>query len=414
MKKLLLCLLLAGCASRTTDSSQSLTSIQFIDRNGFTETMSSKDRIASYAEIDFLKPQPYEKVLRVYGRNLHGQSTSKITSYHDNGLIWQYLEVVDGRAHGMYRQWHPNGQLHIEANVIEGTADIHELAQATWIFDGVCKVWDDEGNLSADIPYVKGALADQTHYYFPSGAIQQKIPYEQGLLEGALQVFDKEGALIEETHYHLGKKHGPAFSPNSQEEYQEGLLMQAKYFDLQGSILAEIQNGIGIAASFENGTLSSLTEYKKGIPEGEVRLFLPSGALHCSYFIKEGMKTGEEWEYYPNTTKPKICLHWNEDRIQGTVKTWYENGQMESQREIHDNKKQGLSFAWYKTGDLMLMEEYENDLLLKGSYYKRGEKTPISKIDAGEGTATLYTSEGFLLKKIGYEKGKPQLGEASS
>ena len=88
--------------------------------------------------------------------------------------------------------------------------------------------------------------------------------------------------------------------------------------------------------------------------------------------------------------------------------TQYESGTLESQREMHDNKKHGLFFAWFQEGDLMLMEEYENDLLIKGSYYKKWEKKPISKIENGSGLATIFDKEGKFLKKITYEKGLPQ------
>jgi antitoxin component YwqK of YwqJK toxin-antitoxin module len=86
---------------------------------------------------------------------------------------------------------------------------------------------------------------------------------------------------------------------------------------------------------------------------------------------------------------------------------------MESQREINNNKKQGSSFAWYKNGNLMLVEEYENDLLIKGSYYKRGDNKAVSKVESGKGVASLYTSEGIFFKKVSYEKGKPQLNSDS-
>jgi hypothetical protein len=56
----------------------------------------------------------------------------------------------------------------------------------------------------------------------------------------------------------------------------------------------------------------------------------------------------------------------------------------------------------------MLMEEYENDLLMKGSYYKKYEKKAVSKIENGSGVATLYDKEGKFLKKITYEKGLPE------
>jgi antitoxin component YwqK of YwqJK toxin-antitoxin module len=421
MKKFVLIMglmLLCGCASRTSDNSGTIVSMQIIDRNGFTETISNKDRLSQYKSVDFSTPQPYQKVLRVFGRNPSGQNSSKITSYHENGHVWQYLEVVDGRAHGIYREWFPNGRLNIEANLIEGVADIHDLAQATWVFEGACKVWDEQANLTAEFTYEKGLLHNTARYFFPSGKLQKLIPYEQGETHGKVQVFDENENLIEEIPFVHGEKDGPAtafWSPGhflSQELFEQGRLVSAFYHDSDGNCVAEIKAGTGKQAQFMDGQLHSLITFSRGIPEGEVQIFCPNGTLKCTYIVKEGKKQGEEWEYYPSEKEagplPKICLHWNEDQIQGQVKTWYPSGQIESQREINGNKKQGTSFAWYKNGDVMLVEEYENDLLLKGTYYKKGDKKAVSRIDAGKGIASLYSSDGIFLKKVTYEKGKPE------
>ncbi len=184
-----------------------------------------------------------------------------------------------------------------------------------------------------------------------------------------------------------------------------------------GNLVAGVKGGYGKQAKFTEGNLSALFNIERGEAEGEMQFFHPDRTLHCSYIVKDGKKNGEEWEYYPaevgQDPLPKLCVHWNDDKIQGQVKTWYPNGKIESQREVNGNKKQGLSFAWYKNGDLMLVEEYENDLLVKGTYYKKGEKKAVTKIESGKGTATLYTSDGFFLKKVSYEKGKPLLNNDS-
>ena len=113
-------LLLTGCGKTKVPSQEdSLVSIQVIDRNGFAETISAKDRLSRFKNTDFLTSQPYQKVLRVFGKDSEGNSSSKITSYHSNGLIWQYLEVESGRANGSYKEWHPNGMLKLSFSVIE-------------------------------------------------------------------------------------------------------------------------------------------------------------------------------------------------------------------------------------------------------------------------------------------------------
>jgi hypothetical protein len=59
----------------------------------------------------------------------------------------------------------------------------------------------------------------------------------------------------------------------------------------------------------------------------------------------------------------------------------------------------------------MLMEEYDNDILVKGSYLKKGDKQPVSKVENGKGIATIYDSRGHFQKKITYEKGIPHLDD---
>ncbi len=415
---LILCsICLSACVREAKDQSNVLSSIQCIDRNGLSETISNTQRLQAFRSHDFLAPQPYKKVLRVYGRNEQGQSPTKITTYHDNGQIWQYLEAMDGRAHGIYREWHSNGQLKIEAHVIEGMADLQENAILSWVFDGTNRVWDEYGHLIAEIPYDKGSLHTTSLYYFPNGTLQKVIPYKEGKIDGTLCEYDMSGNILEEICYEQGERNGPAIAYwNAKdicyvEEYDHGLLIQGVYFDASGNCCAEIVGGAGERVVFAEGKISLYTEYKAGKPEGTVRRLHADGSLHSCYQIIGGKKEGEEWEYYRvekgAAAQPKLLLHWHEDKLQGVVKTWYPHGVQESQWEMQENKKQGYAFAWYRNGDLMLSEEYENGLLIEGTYYKRGEKSPASRIEEGKGRATLFSAEGLLLKKIDYEKGKP-------
>jgi antitoxin component YwqK of YwqJK toxin-antitoxin module len=388
--------------------------MQVIDRNGFSETISSKERLASYQTVDFLSPQPYQKVLRVYSKTREGAAASKVTTYHPNGYLYQYLECQGGRAHGLYREWHPNGVQHIEAVVIEGTADVHQLAMASWIFEGQSTVWYEDGTLEAEISYNKGLLEGLSLYYHPNGALWKSIPFEHGEIHGLLTVYNPEGELLESSSYQQGALHGAcqkfwgAQRPMAVERYELGLLQEGVYTDAQGALLTEIHAGSGLQALFLEGRLHSLLEYRKGVQEGRVQTFRADGSLHSTHDMREGKKQGEEWIYYPGEANtPKLLLHWQNDALQGVVKTWYRTGAIETQKEMHANKKRGLSFAWYEDGSLMYVEEYDNDSLIQGSYFRRGNKSPVSKVEGGSGVATIHEGSGLLLKKISYEKGKP-------
>ncbi len=407
--------ILSSCGQKKIADDSTLLSIQIIDRNGFAETVSSKERLSRYQNTDFITPQPYQKVLRVFGKNQEGRSTSKVTSYHSNGHIWQYLEVVEGRAQGAYKEWHPNGHQKIEFSIIEGAPDLSESSLASWVFNGKNSIWDDKGNLMAEIFYEKGALHGDSLYYYPEGTLQKKVPYYQDVLQGSIIIYSPSGKILETISYVNDKPNGEAFAiteentPIYKELFENGILLEGSYY-IDNVVIASIHEGSGKKAEFEEGKLARLVEYKKGIPEGLVESFNSKGLLQSSYHQKEGKKQGEEKEYYlEEPFKEKILLTWQEDSLQGPVKTWFPNGIQESQKEMYQNKKNGISFAWYKNGNLMLSEEYENDVLVSGSYYKKGDKKPVSRVIKGKGTVTLYDAEGYFLKKIPYEKGVPLL-----
>jgi antitoxin component YwqK of YwqJK toxin-antitoxin module len=411
----LVVVLLAAC--QHANFQEPLAMIQIQDRNGLTETVSAPNRLEKYDKIDFLTPQPYKKILRVYKKD--GQNQSKITTYHPNGMVWQYLETKELRAHGAYKEWFQNGQIKIEATVIGGSADVSLGAQSDWLFDGTSKVWNEQGNLIATIPYVKGSLEGTSLYFFPSGALEKEVPYHKHLLEGVVIEYHLNGKIKSKTNYSEGKKKGMStgYFQNGQiaweEEYREDLILQGSYYTQRGEMIAEVVDGSGFRAIFNEDSLSLLIQIHQGFAEGGVKQFNPKGDLIGLYHIKNGRKTGEEIIYFSSlesqgsSLQPKISLQWNDNMVHGCVKTWYSNGQMQSQREFSHNKRMGPSLGWYKDGSIMLVEEYDQDRLQKGLYYRKNGIDAISSVVNGSGIATLYDENGVFLRKVNYQKGDP-------
>lgn len=414
---LFLACLVSACGTKANGDRDALTSVQIVDRNGFKETISSLDRLKQFEKTDFFAPQPYEKVMRMYGRNAQGKTLSKLTTYHENGEVWKYLEVVNGRASGFYREWYDNGVLRLDVCVMEGLGDLSEEAQQGWIFDGVCHAYDEQGQVSAEIHYDKGKLQGKAFYYHPNGKVAKIIPYENGLIDGELIYYDFKGVVCGKIPFKKGNEHGIASfkgdqkQPPCSERYVDGKLIEGTYHDFSGKLTSEIKNGNGTRPFYQEGVLVESREFQDGVSQGEVRRYDPLGRLLSLYHEKEGMKHGPEWIYYVTSEKgepqPKLYIEWYEDSIHGICRSWYPTGVLESEREVIDNKKHGLSTAWYKDGALMLIEEYQGDKLYKGSYHKRGETSPVSTVSHGEGVVTLYDGEGLFLKRVTYEKGKP-------
>lgn len=409
MKRIVIACFLV-CSCQKSPPANDLVGIQIQDRNGLSETISIPEKLETYNNIDFLSSQPFKKVIRVYKKE--GKNHSIITTYHPNGMIWQYLECQDMRASGLYQEWFSTGQLKIKAYVIGGTADVALGAQSDWLFDGLSEVWDEQGRLTAQIPYEKGALQGVSLNFYPDGQIERSVPYEKQLIEGELIEYFPDGQIKQRTSYKKGLKQGTCIGLGAEgrllweEDYKNDLLQKGVYFSPEGTQVSEVQQGRGFQTFFEDSGAFQQIEIQKGRQEGIIKQFSEEGKLQLIYRIKDHRKDGEEVVYYPSAEK-KMSLEWHDDMIHGSVKTWYQNGSLESQKQFARNKKNGTVCSWYEDGQLMLIEEYENDTLLEGQYFKKNKPDPISTIVQGNGIASLYDGQGIFLRKVIYHKGKP-------
>lgn len=386
--------------------------IQIVDRLGMNETIKEKDKIELFKNIDFCEPQPYQKVVRVIGKKGNNANKSVITTYHENGFLKEYLEAMNNRAKGVYREFYTDGTKKIEAYVMEGVADLSEPAKLTFLFEGDCTVYNPKGEIEVVFPYKKGKLSGNVNYYHESGNIKKSVPYMDDLIHGEALVYDQEGVLIGSTNYQKGIRHGHSFfkgdlhTPSFEETYDSGKLMQAKYHDFLGQKIAKIQDGFGKQIIFENGKIKKEVEYQNGYIEGSIKVFYPSGNLESIYHLHQDAKHGPEWVYFDEKElKPKLFLTWYQDELHGSQKSWYADGNLESQREMIHNLKHGQLIAWYRQGGVMMMEEYEQNKLMQGSYYHRKNQEKASEVIDGRGVAYLFDADGFFLQKVRYEKG---------
>lgn len=416
-KNLLICLILPflfGCSRQNEDLSHELHSLNLIDRNGISETITNQERLKKFENVDFLNNQPYQKVLRVFGRDAEGNIKAAITSYHPNGQLKQYLEACNNRAFGLYQEYYLDGTLKLEAYIIGGNADLNPASEKSWLFDRCSNVWDEEGRLIAQIQYSKGELHGYSLYYHPNGNLWKRVPFEHNQMQGVFEIYLESGEIMQTSEYVKGvlsgqsKRYWEGACLASEETYDQGLLMTGTYYDKCGLPVCEIESGDGQRAVFGKEGVVELQEYHNGVLQGEIQVFDRQNRLCKVYHKKKNLKHGEYREYHDQTDIPRLSLMYYEGKIQGLCKTWYENGIQESQREISNNQKNGLATAWYKDGSLMLIEEYDHDKIIRGEYYKKGEKTPVSQIALGNGIATLFDGDGHFIRKINYHNSKPQ------
>lgn len=403
--------------SRETYQQLTLVGINIIDRNGVSETICAKDKLKKYQRTNFLDPQPYQKVVRTY-KNRQGEQVSCITTYHPNAQLHQYLECVNNRACGLFREWFANGKIKIQANIVGGIADLHPSAETSWIFDGTSYAYFQDGSLRATIAYHKGELTDTSVYYHRNGRVWKTIPYKHGKQHGTVETWTPQGTLLKTESFHMDRlngaciRYGNETTPYySQEYYEMGKLISGKYFNPEdNSLVAEIVAGQGTRCLFNENHLIEQQQYFQGEQNGLTKIFDTTGKylLH-TYHIYRGEKHGEEVFFYPKTEQPKNLFTWHQGTLHGTTKSWYASGQLESTREFLNNEKNGILTVYYPNGQLMLSEEYEHDQLICGEYYRLGDKRPCATVLDGNGTAMLFSPSGGINKKIVYKEGKPLL-----
>ncbi len=400
------------------NSEAKLLSIHIVDGNGYSETIRSKERLKNYQLSDFLDSSSYQKIFRLYEKDKNGHVPSCVTSYYENGLIKQYLEGLDGRACGRFIEWHSNGKKKLQVRVLSGTLDLDEKSKMTWMFDGPSFAYNLQGNVIAQIPYAKGFIEGASKYFYENGQLHRETAFSQGKRNGTECIWDSDGMLIEKTDFsddvRSGNSVGYFFKTSQlawQEEWNKGDLQNGTYYDINSNVFSNVQNGCGTRCIYDEFGISETHDYKNGKQEGQILFFDADNRIWKKTHCKDGLKVGEEVYYWNSLSLPKLSISWNKGVIQGLVKTWYENGVQESQKEMNQNEKHGLLTAWYKDGSLMMIEEYEHGKLKRGDYHKKGEVIATSRIRDGKGFATLFDPEGHFLRKIQYQDGIPSDNE---
>lgn len=410
-------LLLTGCHS----SSAHLSRVFLVDSQGFSQTVTTPSSLEKYEAVDFLSPQPYQKVMRTWQDKSHSEK-SVLTSYYPSGQLMQYLEGSGGRACGLYKEWHENGKLKIEASLSGGKFDLGPAAESSWIFDGLTLAFDEEGHKQAEIPYAKGVKEGLGVMYHPDGTLWQKLSYHQDLLDGPYIAYYPSGAIYKESNYSKDLLDGkstfrwPDGKIQATELYSKDSLLDGSYYDKEGKKVGQVKGGRGLRALFAEDKLEEFQTIENGQVQGWVGFYDEGGELWHEIHIKDGVKEGAETFFYHqlgDKRRPKITMQWSAGSLHGIVRTWFENGQLESERQIVQEKPHGPYVAYYPDGSLRALEEYNKGKLVDGKYFAHGNTQAISQVVEGQGTATLFDSQGRMVKEIVYRDGEPCLHPTS-
>ena len=117
-----------------------------------------------------------------------------------------------------------------------------------------------------------------------------------------------------------------------EQEVEGNKLKMITYFDNLNTMNGKMETYI-------NDTLASTMQIKNFLPEGEVKIFFPSGKLLSTFYIKNGT-------------------------MDGTMKAFYENGKIRMIGHFKDGKKDGEFIEYDEDGSIVDKALYKNDEMI--------------------------------------------------
>jgi antitoxin component YwqK of YwqJK toxin-antitoxin module len=259
---------------------------------------------------------------------------------------------------GIQRYFYPNGKLSSEGPLREGKPD------------GYWKTYDEEGMIKSEGNRKNFELDSTWKFYGEEGKLALEITYKNGKKNGIRKTY----------------REGEYYTENFVNDVKQGMSM---YYYPDGKLHKSIPfvNGLeqGIAREFDtNGRIIQIQEYRKG-------------------FI---------------VSRENINRTDKDGRKQGTWKDFWENGNIRSEGNYRNDKRNGIFKEYMTDGKLFKVFKYENDSLIpdaeevakidvRADYYPNGQVKIMAqyKNNQPDGIRREFSADGKLERGSVYFRG---------
>ena len=154
----------------------------------------------------------------------------------------------------------------------------------------------------------------------PSYNVYSNIEYSK------FEVYDTNNNLLQRMNYRNNKM-------TIEQEVEGNKVKMIYLFD-------NINTMSGRLEAYKNDELISIIQIKNFLPEGEVKMFYPSGKLLSTFYVKS-------------------------NKMDGPVKTYYENGKIQGIYNIKDNVLNGEGIEYDENGNVVEKVLYKNGKIIK-------------------------------------------------
>ncbi|PHH97095.1 toxin-antitoxin system YwqK family antitoxin [Fusobacterium nucleatum] len=140
------------------------------------------------------------------------------------------------------------------------------------------------------------------------------------------ELYDTNNNLLQRMNYKNNKM-------TIEQEVEGDQVKMIYLFDNSNSISGKLE-------TYMNEKLFSTMQIKNALPEGEVKMFYPSGKLLSTFYVKN-------------------------NKMNGSVKTYYENGKIQGIYNIKDNVLNGEAIEYDENGNVVEKVLYKNGNIVK-------------------------------------------------
>ena len=361
-------------------------------------------------------------------------------SYFENGMIRSETPLVDGIRHGRERVFFANGNVQIETPWVKGYKEGVEKQyfenggiRRTTSYrlskkQGADTEYFEQGNAIRRESYYTDDIIDGTQReFYPNGTIKNVNQYEHGDRHGISSTFTSQGAIMNETPYVHNIIHGVARS-----YYSDGQLNHETPF----------QNGVkhGVEKWFYiSGKIQRVAFYQDGELNGTRKMYYENGYIESETTFSDGKKNGWDREYYsldtstePESEGAKATQKVLETSGVSIIKPKDENGDrkivfmgddekrglMKHEAFYNHGEPEGLERTYYDNGNVETEGNAVNGFWegIAKTYYESGVIHMESNFKAGVrvGEERHYSLAGHLKFIVYYdENGKPFEGKCA-
>ncbi|MGF1688659.1 hypothetical protein L4C36_18570 [Photobacterium japonica] len=349
--------------------------------------------------------------------NNDGKLEGPARFYDKDGTLTEERNYVAGEAKGSYKTFHPNGQVHIESQLLDGERN------------GITLYYDKHGVLKERHHLINGKLDGEQLTYYSDGSVKYRANFVNDIREGKQTRYYKSGLPYSISHYENGLLHGERinFFDNGVKSSTTAFKHDKyhgpmRFYTVQGRLKNEKiyvggrQHGIE-TSYYDNGLPYGIYPYKDGKEVGVVKMFHPDGksikylqelddksrTLRSQYFDLEGNKTEEYTANYANNNEVSerrrfkdnvlSSLQKDDEKRKWSLKEYFDTfGSLTDREELLNEKRQGLYLSTFtQNGKIRTTRiEYSNGLR-DGLYH-------VSESDSPYGKEGHYRND----KRIGY------------